>query len=211
MLTLRNTTVFVLAAVLVVTASGCGPSAEEEIGTGQLTGRTYTHDYFDLRINVPPPWHILTREQMETARKRGRKLTGGFGSGESRRGVMLLCMSRLPMDKPMRRGQFNHNLIIAAERVSRISGVETGEEYLEKVGNLLDRGRLKVSLGQIDSHRKIGHFDMASRGVTISIQGKTVNQYHYACKVDDYFLFVVATYQTERQFRDLRRLIARIR
>lgn len=209
MLTFRNTGGLIVAAALALVLPGC-QSAAEEIGHGELVGRTYSHDYFDLKIKVPPKWHILTRAQMEEARKAGQRLRGGFGGG-SRRGVMMLCVSRLPMNQPLRRGQFNHNLIIAAERVGAMSGVETGEEYLNKVGEHLNRGRISATLGPVEHNRKIGHFDMDARSITLKIQDHKIRQRHYAVKVGNYFLFIVATFQTGPQFRELQQLIAAIR
>lgn len=210
MLTFRNTVGLVLAAALAFVMPGC-QSAEQEIGTGEFVGRTYTHDYFDLKLKIPTKWHVLTRKQMKKAAKAGRKLSGGFG-GSSRRGVMLLCASRLPMNKPLRRGQFNHNLIIAAEKAGTFSRVETGAEYLERVGELLERNsRIGVKLGPIEHNRKIGHFNMDSRGVTMTIGKHTCRQRYYAVRVDDYFLFIIATFQNGPQFRELQQLIAAIR
>ena len=211
MLTKNNIRTLCLATTLLFVLPGCRQSAEKEIGTGHLDGRTYTHDYFDLKITIPSKWTILTRDQMEDVVKRGRRISGNF-SGSNRRGVMMISVSRMPMHKATR-GKFNYNLMIGAERVGKFSGVETGAEYLEKVGALLTkrmRRKIKIELGPIERNRQVGHYDMDCRGITMKVGKHKIRQQHYAVKVGDYFLFIVATYQTGSQWRQLKQLLAAI-
>jgi hypothetical protein len=214
----RNTAAIALSAWLSLAVCGCGlgRSAEQELGTGRLSGRTYTHDYFDLTVRFPPEWHILSRAEVQNARNVGRQyvagnnaaLQAGMKSSE-RRSIFMVSASRRPPAE-MRRGEFNYNVCIVAERAPVFSGLKTGADYLLATRKLFKRTGLNVLFGEIETGRKIGRFVTDCQQITVKVGNRKIYQQHCAVRVKDYFLVFVLSYENGMQYRELKQILENV-
>jgi len=204
----------VVALGLLATLAGCSQKNSEsapatagtpvaaQIGLGQLSGHTYTHDHFKLAVTLPEQWYIQSKTEADQLRQAGSTLMKQDANGQAivqaaqQRTLTLLSSFRHPPGTPV---PFNESLMILAENVAFLPGLKLGEDYLKLAQRSMGSMTLKHEFEPIQPGLKIGSHQAARLKTRLVAQDNAISQEYYAARVGDYFLVVILTYGDDAQ------------
>jgi hypothetical protein len=214
--------VLALAALLAI--AGCDQSASsssstaapgarvrEDIGTGALSGQTYTHDFFGLSVTIPDGWHISNQTENDELIEIGSDVAAAGDQGRKAviraaipRTLMMITAFEHPPGTPV---PFNANIIVMAESVRGLPGVKSGREYLQHLQTGLAGTELPYELDPIEEGHKLGTLAAHCLPAKLSVMGNTVKQRYYATRISDYAIAVILSYQSDEQLAALENIV----
>jgi hypothetical protein len=187
-----------------------GAQVASQIGFGQLTGHTYTHDHFKLAVTIPDAWYIQKKSESDQLAQAGQAVIKQDAQGQAvmqaaqQRTLTLLSAFRHPPGTPV---PFNENLVIVAENLAFLPGLKEGEDYLKLSEKSLAALAIKYEVEPIETGFHIGSHPAARLRVHLHVQDKLVEQEQYAARFGDYFLLVLLSFGDDEQRDALRAIL----
>jgi hypothetical protein len=192
------------------TAPAMGSQVASQIGLGQLSGHTYTHDHFKLAVTLPEEWYIQKKSESDQLMEAGKSLTKQDANTQAvmqsaqQRTLALLSAFRHPPGTPV---PFNESVIMLAENVAVLPGLKLGEDYLKLMQKSMAGMTLKYEFEPIESDFKIGSHPAGRLRVHLHVADKQIEQEYYAARVGDYFLVVILSYGDDEQQAAVRSIL----
>lgn len=212
----RASCVWLMALLL---HSGCGTKeagqiAREEIGIGTMEGRTWTHDYFGLRVRIPEDWHIFDDAEKAMVTSAGTDLVAGDDQNMRRqleaaapRTLTLLGVSRHPLGTPV---SFNPNVVIMSERIGGFPGIRSASDYVSLMRQTLEQSQIQVSFEGTESNVRLGPLPADRMASTIQMGLMQIRQRTYVALKGDYVLIATLAYTDDEQLAALEEFCASI-
>ena len=165
------------------TTAAPGSQVASQIGLGQLSGHTYTHDHFKLAVTIPEEWYIQKKSEADQLAQAGAAAMKQDAHGQAvaqaaqQRTLTLLSAFQHPPGTPV---EFNPSFIVLAENVSFLPGLKLGEDYLKLMGKSMSALTLKHEIEPIETGFKIGSHPAARLRIHLHVADKLVEQESYA-------------------------------
>ncbi|RXZ80504.1 hypothetical protein EBB07_18295 [Paenibacillaceae bacterium] len=128
-----------LVMLLLVTACG---TKHTNVDLGTVANGTYTNEYFGMSVNIPQEWIVQDDETVNELADLGKDLATDGDEKKKKQydysqlqTLNLLMISQFPLDEAV----LNPSLIVNAEKVSKLQGIKTGEDYLNSAKKLLEQ------------------------------------------------------------------------
>ena len=184
-----------------------GAPVAAQIGLGQFSGHTYTHDHFKLAVTLPDEWYIQKKSESDQLAQASEAVLKQNAQGQAvrqaaqQRTLTLVSAFRHPPGTPV---PFNENLVILAENMAFLPGLKEGQDYLKLAEKSLAALSIKYEVEPIETGFKIGSHPAARLRVHLHVADKIVEQEQYAARFGDYFLLVLLSFGDDQQ-RDVLR------
>jgi hypothetical protein len=180
-----------------------------QIGSGELTGHTYTHQHFKLSVNIPDEWYIQKKSEVEQMTQAGSAMvqdpnTKAAALAAQERTLPLVSAFRHPPGTP---GPFNSSMIVMAENVGFLPGLKQGQDYLQLIQKTMSGIAIKYDFDPIETGLKSGSLPADRLRAHTQIGGQKVNQEYYAARTGDYFLVVILSYSDDPDLETLRTVL----
>lgn len=205
---MRYTTLLIVVLACLHLAACGDPPASEVIGTGQMDGRTYTHDHFGLSITFPEGWDIMGRAEFEEAMNvSGDALAQ---SGVDERGMEASKSNTIALFM-VTRGGFSLEtgtpcgFSALAERVKNHPEVETAKDYNDTILDMYREIGLPITW-RSDRSETISGVEFNVRPMSISAPHGEVLFSLYSAKMGDYILLFSTTavgYDNQQRLEEL--------
>ena len=187
--------------------SGCGQDVSEEIGYGELKGRAYTNPYFNMSVEFPDDWIIQSESYNKDLMEQGADLVAGDNE-ELKTVVKAAEKLSLPLFsvfkyEPGTPVEFNPNIICVAENVKNTPGIKTGADYFFHVKRLLKQSTLNYSFPKEYVNKNISGRSFDIMPLTINALGTVAKQDYYSCRIKDYVISFILSYQNDKEKKEL--------
>lgn len=194
---------FIIISVSLMLIMGCGKKAGEKIDAGSFEGSVYSNRYFGMTATMPSGWSIQDQKVQKQIMDTGSKVVAGDDKHlqsvikeSEKQTVNLFAVFRHPIGSPVR---FNTNIISVAERVSHISAIKNGKDYLANVKKLLESTSIRVSYPSEMSTENIGGHDFDVMHVKMGIAGNSVYQDYYVLIKKGYALAFITSFSNNEE------------
>jgi hypothetical protein len=175
-----------------------GSQVVAQIGLGQLSGHTYSHDHFKLAVTIPEEWYIQNRTESDQLTQLGASMMKpdakngqAVVQAAQQRTLTLLSAFRYPPGTP---DLVNSSFIIVAENVAFFPGLTKGEDFLKLSQRSMGSMNLKYAFEPIETGFQIGSHPAARLRSHLQVLDYNVEQEMYAARLGDYFLMVILSY-----------------
>jgi TonB family protein len=115
-------------------AGGSGPTGEVRPESGSVTDNVYTNNYFGFAYEFPKGWWIADDATKKYMMEMGQAVVSGgdptkraIAEVAEKRSHQLLAVFEHPFGTPVK---FNSNIVVQAQEVSYLPGVQKGSDYL---------------------------------------------------------------------------------
>lgn len=182
---------------------------KKEIGFGKYAGRTYTNDYFNLKVTVPEGWHIATQAEMDQHYKQGlEKFPDQDPKSRNAQSAKARTMNLLIISKHKQgadfRYEWNYVLGITTKRIADFKiKMRSGHDFLLELKKQFKMIKLNATYGPIQSGYRIGKIPAYRMKVSIDNLGLKGYQYYYCAIVNDYALLANMTYVEDEELKEL--------
>jgi hypothetical protein len=185
-----------------------GQQVAAQIGLGQLSGHTYTHEHFKLSVTIPEEWYIQKSSEADQLAKAGSTLikeeARAAMDAAKQRTLNLVSAFKHPPGTPV---PFNPNLIVMAENLAFLPGLKEGRDYLNLLQQSMANMTIKYEFDPVETGQKIGSLPAGRLQARAQIAGRNVNQEYYAARSGDYFLVVILTFSSDAERDALRTIL----
>jgi len=187
-----------------------GP-ADEPLATfdrGRLEADVYSNDFFDLSLELPKGWVVLSRDEIDAIMNLGKEVLESEDSTlveslESSEVVSLMGIFKYPRDSKV---TVNPSMLISAESIHPSSGIRDGQDYLEKSKAVLLETGLAYDFEDVTTLK----YDGQTYGflkANIDMGEVVIRQSFYALFREGYVVNIIMTYTTEDGMVELRSVL----
>ena len=134
---------FILLAILII---GCQSEPEKTFTKGKLDNRTYSNEYFNLKISFPDKWIYIDSVAIEEAMNKAKKTIGADNTfieiiknaSHLNAGDAFFMLQRFPLGVA-----YTPSFRCSAEKVvTKDHQIDNGKEYLEHARQLLKKSEM---------------------------------------------------------------------
>lgn len=215
----------ILMAALICFGSGCTAIVKGIIGAannagdtdtitlGEWEGNTYTNAYFDLTIDIPEGWTILTQEEMREGLEDSKEWAEEFNEDlaedidlAEEQTLFFVHALRYPYGSPV---DFNQNFQVLAENIGLLGGltIKSGEDYLLILkDNLLNSG-MGFKVDKDIYAQEIGGVSFYVLDSTLEYMDMAIEQKHYITLRKGYAFGFILSYSGAEQYADLEAIL----
>lgn len=184
--------VFIMVMALV---SACG-SKDKEVDLGSVSNGVYKNDYFGVTVNLPQDWEVQDAEVMKEIMEVGKDVIADGDETKKKqldvaelKTLNLLMVSQYPLGEV----EPNPNVIVLAEKVSKLQGIKTSKDYLLANKSMVENTGIPYEIGEITS-TKIGGKDFDVMVMTIEVDADlTMTQKYYSTILNGYAFSFITT------------------
>jgi hypothetical protein len=194
---------FIVFVLLPLSACGNGEKKrvdilEEAYAVEAGDGR-YVSDFFDLSVEKPESWYVLSSEELNKIMQVGVDVLAGEDEN-TRRALDASSVNTVPLFgffqyKPETPVEFNNNLLAIAENVRLAPGVKTGADYFFHARKMMQNSGLEIRFAEEYGVRDIGGREFASMDSVMTFGDASVGQTIYVRREGDYFLLFTESYK----------------
>ena len=173
----------------------------------------YENHYFGFRLPVPEDWFVAPEETRRHLKEVGNRALAGGNSvlraeleASSERTHVLLALFEHPPGKPV---PSNRNVMIVAENVAHLPGIETSADYLALMANTLGRGAVEIEARGEARTVVLGEREFRTTRFRLPVGGGVFQDY-VVRKEGDYGLSVVLSARDEAGLEALWDALARL-
>lgn len=220
----RILTTFATALVL-ATASGCGPNVTREAGAepaaeanakagvnvaaSEAAGpNTYKVASVGLTVTAPDGWYVADSAVMKKLMDAGTDVMTAdmdpmmkAAAGASvQRTATLFTFSRTPPGAPVESGAMVMGI---TEDISMLPGIKRGSDYFFHARRLMAQTSMQSEIGEEYGERKIGGQDFDRMDVKAFMPNGVVYQRMFATRHDDVIFVIVQAYSNEADLPEL--------
>jgi len=215
----KNVTKGLIILLIFITALSAGCQKTVKVTMGEISGNTYTNDYFGVTLDLPAGWTILDDETKKLVMGVGSEMMSGGDSAKQKqldlaqqKTLPLLFAFKFPLNYT---SGPNPNIICMAEQISKLHvliGIKTSQDYLEAMKTELSGAPIEYTFADDIYTEQID-------GRTFSVleamldTGIKVYQKYYAALVDEdrYVLSFVVSYSNEEEQTELANVLRTVR
>lgn len=177
-------------------------SAGKKLDLGKNEGDTYKNEFFGLSMKLPKDWKVSSDEEKQKVLNAGKEVIAGDDKSKQAqldladlKSVYLLMVSKIGMTN---QSYDNGSLMIMAEKLSLLQGVNKGSEYLEyvKKGMKELNAQMPYKLDKDVYEVKIGGKEFSVLEAVIESPELKLTQKYYACVLKGYALVFITTSTT---------------
>jgi hypothetical protein len=197
--------------ILLALLIGCGKKASDEIDFGGFAESVYTNKYFGLSVTVPSDWNIQDQESQKRMMSLGKKMVAGDDknlkaalSASELQTVNLLTALKHPLGSPV---PFNPNIIVMAEMVRQMPGIQRGKDYHFQVKKTLEAGQMQISFSNGDYTEQLGGVEFDVMDQEVKIRNLTVKQRYCTTIKKGYALSLILSFTTDEEEASLRKIV----
>ena len=197
--------------VLSISLVSCSKPPANEIGYGVIANGVYENNYFNMKIDAPVDWVILSQAAQDELMRLGGDLLSGEDENfkqilkaSEKQSVNLFSFMKFEQGAPV---ESNPSMMAVAERMTHMPGVKRGSDYHFHVKQLLEKSALTYSFADEDYSVDFGGASFDVMHSTLSVSGKYIEQEYYAAKIKDYVLCFVLSYSTEKEEAELKNIL----
>ena len=208
----------ILILTVLLTFCACNKSksvAQEEIGQGTLENGLYTNPYFNISIQLPMDWALQTAAEEKEIMDAGSELIAGDDKTKQaqielakKKTLQLFTLMRYPQGATV---DFNYSFIGVAERVKNQPGIKKGSDYLFHVKKVLKSSSLDYKFPKEVFSETISGLKFDVLPGELHINGMTIHQHYYACKVKDYVLSFILSFNKEEEHAHLLEVLKKLK
>ncbi len=172
-------------------------TAEPELLLGEVVDHRYRNNYFDVTMDVPIEWVILSEDEMMALMMKGQQVLEGQNEEVARElsevdVLNLMGVFRYPMYEEV---TVNPSFIITAEKLVESSGIIDGKTYLEASKKILEQTGLSYDLGYPGTKSYSDFREYAEFYGTIQVGDQEIRQRYVAFVSNGYIISCVMTYE----------------
>ena len=108
--------------------------------------------------------------------------------------VNLFAAFEHPLGSPV---SFNPSIIVLAERVRDLPGIQRGKDYLFQARKILEAGQMKFSFPREVYSEQLGGVEFDVMDIEMVVPGTTVKQKYYSTIKKGYALCFIMSFTTE--------------
>ena len=196
-----------LVMATLITVVGCAKLTEKSIDLGTMNGTTYSNDYFNMTIEIPENWTILSEDEKKDLMNKGMEIVAGDDKdfeealkNNEYRNVYLISTYKYPLNTET---TSNANFMSTAEKLSFFQGVKNGKDYLEEAKKLLGGTEMSYKFEKEIYNEKVGNKDFYVLETYIEAGEMRVSQKYYARVEKGYSLNFILTYTNDNEKKDV--------
>lgn len=201
---LLNVSLLVLTSML---SASCSEKNHEHssIDMGSVKNGVYYNKYLELKLNVPENWVQHNSRQRDIIAKKESKIVAG-DNHEMQKHLNESHIHKLSLfswfQRPLKskaNGIFNANILGIAERIMPSSGVNTEDEYLTSIKNLMKRSVIKYIISDKFSTITLNSKPFRLLEVQATVAGQVIKQRYYTRIHKGFALTIISSWQTASQ------------
>lgn len=192
-----------LCLPLMLGLSGCQKKVRDEIDYGTVKDSVYENAYFGMRLPIPKEWSIQDQEMQDRMMETGQQVIAGNDKvmkaqlkASEKQSVSLLAAFQHPIGTPV---PFNPSVIISAERVRTLPGIQRGKDYLFHARKMLESGQIKFEFAKELSFETLGEHPFDVLQLSIPAGDTKVHQKYCVTVMKGYALILIASYTTPEE------------
>jgi hypothetical protein len=207
--------IFILATALLFS---CGQSSKipDDYDYGKTENGVYTNNYFGIEVTIPDYWIVQSKEQVDQLIGKGVKFleenkeVASHVKKNREKTVILLAVFKYPMDSV--NNGYNPFIMILAEKLTSLSGIKTGIDYLENEKEFIKQAKIGYNVISDYSARTMGgkEFDVLRFTKAIGEQMDVKRVYHVRIE-KEYALNVLVSFAFEKQEKELMDVLEKIK
>lgn len=182
---------------------------------GEVINHRYQNNFFKLAIPLPDSFHIQSHEETNQLLNLGIEIIGENNEGfkkdlvaSSVKNAYLLTAFKYELG--LETVDFNPSLIVVAENLQLVPGIQTGKQYLEQTQKLLLDTDLDYSFSGDIVEAQIGHAPFANMTGFFQMGGMTITQDYYTRVEKGFALNIIVSYLEEKDKMEFDNIIQSI-
>jgi hypothetical protein len=187
-------------------------SSAQELNYGQIANGHYGNDYLGFSIKVPTGWTIQSQADQERIMDEGRELITQ-GNEErieameqsGKNSLNLFAFLKYELGSPV---AFNPSLAAIAEKVDHEPSIQTGEDYLVHVKEVLESSPVQYTFPSAVYRTDLGGMQVDVLATSVKFAGAEIHQNYYAIKIKGYVLSLIGSYSNLQESRELKKALA---
>ncbi|HSI90657.1 MAG TPA: hypothetical protein VK927_06035 [Adhaeribacter sp.] len=181
---------------------------------GQVSGNTYTNNFFGFKVAIPEGWSVKTEEQKKEILDLGSQLMAGDDAtmkalvkAAEVKTANLLFISQYEQGAPV---DFNPSFGLVAENLTNSPGIKSGNDYLFHAKKFLANSQVKYTFEKEVYNKKIGNQDFAILETSVAFPTGKIRQDYYVTVKNNYSLIFMATFGTKENKKELDKVLKSI-
>lgn len=186
---------------------------DKKLDLGKNEGDTYKNDFFGLSVKLPKGWKVSSDEEKKQIINMGKKVVAGDDKAKQAevevaeaKSVYLLMVSKIGMTQ---QSYDNGNLMVMAEKLSFLQGINKGSQYLDYVKKGLQdlKAQMPYKLDKPIYSEKIGDKEFAVLDAVMDSEGLKLTQKYYAYVMKGYALVFISTSTSEANSKIIQNML----
>jgi len=200
---MRKTKIIILVLVVAALLSvvGCSNLSKKSLDLGTMEGTKYSNEYFNMTLELPESWTVLSEDEKKELMNEGREVVAGENKdfeealrNNEFRSVYLISTYKHPLNTEV---DFNTNFMSLAEKLSFFQNVKDGKGYLEESKKLLEKTQVPYIFEKDISTEKVGNKDFYVMETYIEAGEMRVTQKYYSIIEKGYALSFILSYSND--------------
>ena len=198
--------------LLACACSGGGPHEEPDVGG--IENGIYTNRFFGFSLLLPADWAVADEDTEAIMWDAGQLAVSqedpalsSTVDGAKERSHQLLTLTRFRPDTVR---EFNPNLMITAERITHLPGIQDGNDYLLHTARLLVGSPLEYTVKRPAEPVDVGGHEFYRAEFRLNAAPMTIEQVHYATIDRGYALTIVLSASTPADVERLDAIVGAI-
>lgn len=190
-----------------------GENLPKNFDYGRIENNVYINDLFEMEVELPGSWVVLSKREINTMKKQGHKLyskdenkTDSVFEGASANTGDLLYLFKYPINS----GKTNCSFNMIAE-VNNVDTITNGRQIAILMKEFLSNSETKFEFDKEIYKHKFGKNNFFVLEVHANIRGYQVWQEYYSCILKGYTFSIVLSYNNEEQKNELHNIIDKIK
>lgn len=158
--------------------------SKKDVDLGSVVDGVYKNDYFGVTVDLPKDWEVQDGEVMKELMEIGKDVIAGDDESKKKqleiaelKVLNLLMVSQYPLGEV----EPNPSVIVLAEKVSKLQGISSGEDYLLANKKVLESTGIPYEFNEI---------------TTTNIGGKEFHVMVLTVEIDTDFIMTQKYYST---------------
>lgn len=213
---MQKTIQLIGSMLIMIFLSNCATDEmPENFDYGNVNGNIYTNDFFECTIHLPANWIVQSKEQLEHLANIGKELV--VGDDEKLKSAVnasevntanLLAVFQYELGSAV---EYNPNIMILAENVSKVPGIKTGSDYLFQSRRFLKQSQFQYDYLSEDFEKEmINGVEFYKMDAMMSFMGLEVNQMYYSTISKGFSFNVIVSFINDDQRKKLQESLGTI-
>lgn len=170
--------------------------SKKEVDLGSVVDGVYKNDYFGVTVDLPKDWEVQDAEVMKEMMEIGKDVIAGDDESKKKqldlaelKVLNLLMVSQYPLGEV----EPNPSVIVLAEKVSKLQGISSGEDYLLANKKVLESTGIPYEFNEITT-TNIGGKEFHVMVLTVEIDTDFImTQKYYSTVMNGYAFNFITT------------------
>jgi hypothetical protein len=188
----------------------------EDFDYGQVVDGKYVNGFFNVQVTLPVGWTVKSKGELDSINQLSRELYAGddkklkaLSKVSEISSAQLLMVSKYKSDTIV---DFNPNLLIQAENVSRARAIKSGKDYLTVARKQMLKSNFPFNnIDSVFSPVMINGTEFYKMGLNIDVNGQYIEEEMYATILKGFSFHVIVTYTNPSEKEEMLRSIHTLR